>query len=131
MRKRILVFYIFVLFISFLLFFIDNQETIKLRKIKDIEILENLDNEYVYFGRKTCSSCTKFEKNMKEFGDILPHELYYFDTDFWRDKDKKILKQICEKYNVDIIPKIVLIKDGKYMGELNLDKMMNTVKRAR
>ena len=50
---------------------------------------------------------------------------------FFIIKDKKILKQICEKYNVDIIPKIVLIKDGKYMGELNLDKMMNTVKRAR
>lgn len=43
---------------------------------------------------------------MKEFGDILPHELYYFDTDFWRDKDEKILKQICEKYNIDIIPKL-------------------------
>ena len=96
--------------------------------IKKIETLDEPGIKYVYFGRNTCSLCNEFENNIDQYKDILPNTLFYFNTDYWREVDNEILIEICSKYRVEIIPKIIIIKDGEYNGEIDIEKMMIEIK---
>lgn len=123
--KKIMIFCILIICIFVILF--KSNKTIDLIEIRDLSMLERLQNEYVYFGRNTCNQCKKFENNIEKYTEMLPNKLYYINTDYWREKNEEELKHICNKYMVTTVPKIVLIKEGKYMGEINVEKMINEI----
>lgn len=104
------------------------EKSIDLIEINDPIIFQKLQNEYVYFGRDTCNQCKEFEANIDKFNEILPSELYYFNTDYWRETNEKEFKNICNKYEVTTVPKIVFIKEGKYMGELDIEEMIEDIR---
>lgn len=75
--------------------------------------IDNLDffnthiNTYVYFGRPTCIDCKNFEPYLLDVLSENNIEVYYFNTDYWRDREGT--QDIFSKYEIDSVPQIISI----------------------
>ncbi len=85
--------------------------------IKNLEILD-YSEIIVYFGRPTCPICNKVTPILEEVLKNEKKEIYYFNTDEWRDNDK--FETILNFYGIEGVPSIINIKKDKSFEKLNL-----------
>lgn len=96
---------------------IKNYES-SVSKYEEITDLQFLNNDktlegFVFIGRKTCSSCRLFVKVINEITFEKEINIKYFDTDKYRNS--KYYDEILEKYQIDQVPYMVLVKkDGSF-----------------
>lgn len=87
----------------------------KYEQISDLQFLNNdktLEG-FVFIGRKTSSSCRLFVKVINEITFEKEIKIKYFDTDKYRNS--KYYDEILEKYQIDQVPYMVLVKkDGSF-----------------
>lgn len=95
------------------------EEITDLQFLNDDKTLEG----FVFIGRKTCSSCRLFVKVINEITYGKEINIKYFDTDKYRNS--KYYDEILEKYQIDQVPYMVLVKeDGSFetFDKKNIDK---------
>lgn len=86
-------------------------------------VLNSEGESYVYFGKSSCSQCYKFEKYIDAFDRYLPDIIYHVDTEYWKEKDQATLKEVCDKYDIEVVPTIIIVDDGSYVGKLDVEQM--------
>ena len=90
--------------------------------IGDLEFFSKQGNYIVYFGRPTCIDCVKFEPTLLEHLESTGHEVYYFNTDYWKTNPE--FEGILSNYQVDSVPMLVKIQNGdfvdKYIPDVSL-----------
>lgn len=68
---------------------------------------------YVYVGRKTCEACRLYVKVITKIALENDIKMKYFDTDKYRES--KDYQDILDKYEIDRVPELILIKeDGTF-----------------
>ncbi|HBG5055995.1 TPA: hypothetical protein KQF55_003687 [Clostridioides difficile] len=94
---------------------------LNLIKITSTDVFNEKSDKFIYFGRETCPICQIYEPNLISVLSEKNMEIYYFDTDYWREK--KEFNEILEYYEVNGIPSLIHIKkDGTFdKQELNSD----------
>lgn len=105
---------------------ISNKNTLKEIEVKEIENLDILYSEeeiYIYFGRSDCYSCQRLNQLIDSNNSNIPEKLYYFDTAYWDEKD--ISDLVCKKFNINEVPTIIKVKDGKIIDRMDLKKILN------
>ena len=70
--------------------------------IGDLEFFSEQGNYIVYFGRPTCIDCVKFEPTLLAHLESTGHEVYYFNTDYWKNNPE--FEDILSNYQVDSVP---------------------------
>lgn len=82
-------------------------------KINSSEILNtNIKNKsmIVYVGRGTCPDCREFVPRLKSISKKLSVKIYYLDTE---NEEKANLNRLIKKININSIPTILNIQNGK------------------
>lgn len=101
--------------------------TVSIVNVEDASLLDTVLNSegesYVYFGKSSCSQCYKFEKYIDAFDRYLPDIIYHVDTEYWKEKDQATLKEVCDKYDIEVVPTIIIVDDGSYVGKLDVEQM--------
>ena len=88
------------------------HDTSNLISIKDLKILDHKEIS-IYFGRPTCPMCSKISPILEEVLKNEKKEIYYFNTDEWRDNDE--YENILNLYGIEGVPSIIKIKkDGSF-----------------
>lgn len=126
MKKNTLIIFIVGILACFFFWFLtsNNNSKIKLIELKNIEPLySDNNNMYVYFGRPSCETCRKFEKQIENNNSQLPKIIYYFDTDAWRQHG--ITDAVCKKYGIKTVPSLIKIKDGKCIEIIDISLYIN------
>lgn len=96
---------------------IKNYES-SVSKYEEITDLQFLNNDrtlegFVFIGRKTSSSCRLFVKVINEITFEKEINIKYFDT--YKYRNSKYYDEILEKYQIDQVPYMVLVKkDGSF-----------------
>ena len=87
--------------------------------LKDLDTLNNKDI-LVYFGRPTCPVCSEFLPVLENVLQDEKKEIYYFNTDEWREHDK--YQSIISLYEIESVPSIIKIDENGSIKKLDLLK---------
>ncbi len=83
----------------------------------DIELIiedEFKSNVLILVGRLSCASCIDIYKNIKTILDKTQVEnIAYYDTD--KSRQNSNFKKVGDYLNIDFIPSLVYIKEGKVL----------------
>lgn len=102
------------------------------QEITDISQMKNLNNDseyFIYIGRPTCNPCKRVEPIIRNTTNSLNKIVFYFNTDRFRDSDD--LQTVLDTYQIDEVPCMLKIKNGKvldkilFTGEIDLEKLMD------
>lgn len=75
--------------------------------IDNVEFFNTHVDMYVYFGRPTCIDCRNFEKYLLDVLSENNVEIFYFNTDYWRDKEGA--QEIFSEFEIDTVPQLINI----------------------
>lgn len=82
-------------------------------KITSNDIFNEESDKFIYFGRDTCPICQIYKPNLISVLSEKNMQIYYFDTDYWREKEG--FDEILNHYKIDGIPNLIYIKkDGTF-----------------
>lgn len=96
---------------------------VEIKTITNISIFYSKKEYYVYFGRPSCPECIRFQRSINSNNHNLPKKIYYFNTDYWRKSG--ITYKICKEFNVEQVPALIKIKNGKCIERRDLSKFIN------
>ncbi|AFS79658.1 copper amine oxidase-like protein [Gottschalkia acidurici 9a] len=91
----------------------------KLIEIDSLTFFEQTRDNLIYFGRPTCPYCQEFEYHLKKTLEDKNVTVYYFNSDYWREKDG--FEEIVNKYDVRYVPYLVKLKNGVIQDSLSLN----------
>lgn len=86
--------------------------------IDDLDTLYETTDRVVYFGRKTCVSCGAATKYLLEVVSECTEDIYYFDTDKFREND--MFQTVLTDFKIDTVPMLVKISNGEYAEGFSL-----------
>lgn len=88
-------------------------------KINSSNIFNEESDKFIYFGRDTCPICQIYKPNLISVLSEKNMQIYYFDTDYWREK--KGFDEILNHYKINEIPNLIYIKKDGSFDKQNLD----------
>lgn len=103
--------------------FLQNN-SVKIKQVSGIQEIYDLEEGYLFFGRPSCPACQRFKPILKLISKERRIEFNYVNSDYLRD-EKRIpeedLRQVINKYNIDSIPYLAYVKNGKLCRFLESD----------
>ncbi len=85
-------------------------------KVENTDIFKEAGERYFYIGRKTCPTCRDWLPILEEASVANNKEVYYLDTDIWRDKEDG--KEVITNLEIKSVPTLVKMKDGQLVEKL-------------
>ncbi|MCL1934781.1 MAG: thioredoxin family protein [Defluviitaleaceae bacterium] len=92
---------------------INNKEYII--RIENADMFFNITDGFVYFGRDTCPICYRFFPILEEIVNVEQIEVFYFDTDYFRENElltREELQELFKNYEITHVPIIIRLVDG-------------------
>jgi predicted bacteriocin transport accessory protein len=105
--------------------------------ISDYEEFSRINDGIIYFGRDSCPECAKFTPILKEIAIEQKIDIYYFNTDYFRQNSilsEDELQTIFNEYHVTNVPILIGIKHGGFNSLFsvtlneNVESMKETVR---
>ncbi|MBC1922355.1 thioredoxin family protein [Listeria grayi] len=76
--------------------------------------VKNKASQIIYVGRPTCEDCQAFQPMFqKEVKKQKLGKIDYYNVDKARKVDEKAMTALLKKYDIDSVPTLVAMKDGK------------------
>ncbi|KXG77106.1 hypothetical protein AN619_06360 [Thermotalea metallivorans] len=113
--KKIAIVGFFIIVIILVSFYLKSLSDEYVIDIKDANTFYEISDGYVYFGRPTCPSCELFKPLLTEVANKEKVQVYYFNTDYFRDNSlltEEELREIFEKYKIEQVPILIKLVNG-------------------
>lgn len=88
------------------------------QEISNPEMLYTYSDTVVYFGRDDCPACKSAMNILQPVFEEENIKILYFNTNSWREHE--LFQKILSDFQIDEIPAIVKIKNGKSVGSFPL-----------
>lgn len=85
-------------------------------KIENSSDFYSITNGFIYFGRDSCPTCEIFRPILEETLVDIKKDIYYFDIDYFREKNilsEEALQEIFKKYDIISIPMVISLKNNE------------------
>ncbi|PGT89972.1 thioredoxin family protein [Bacillus thuringiensis] len=91
----------------------DNSQLNKITVGDFKNVLRAGEKQVVYIGRPTCPNCVVYRPIQDKALKDLDMKITYFNTDEGRKEDAESMKQVMETLNVEGVPTLALVNNGK------------------
>lgn len=103
-------------------------DLISLERFDEIISEKNTEATYntmtIYVSREDCPACITMEPVVRDFCRKKDMKMLYYDTIQDREKRKEYMDKVLDKYEIDSVPTIIVIENGKVEQKFDGDTML-------
>lgn len=91
------------------------------------DFLQKEQSGFLYVGRPTCPVCREFKPLLEGASEETGQNVYYYNTDAGREQDEAKTGELLDQLEVEYVPILFYIENGKIVDRLTPETMDQAV----